>query len=63
MSLLPWVRCVPRLIDNCIVFGPTNDSIEQVVTDLRASSRKFTVDDQVDVGDFLGIQIQKQEDG
>ena len=50
-------------IDDCIVFGPTNDSIEQVVTDLRASSRKFTVDDQGDVGDFLGIQVQKQEDG
>ena len=50
-------------IDDCIVFGPTNDSIDQVVTDLRASSRKFTVDDQGDVGDFLGIQVQKQEDG
>ena len=50
-------------IDDCIVFGPTNDSIEQVVTDLRASSRQFTVDDQGDVGDFLGIQVQKQEDG
>ena len=25
-------------IDDCIVFGPTNDSIEQVVADLRASS-------------------------
>ena len=50
-------------IDDCIVFGPTNESIEQVVTDLRASSREFTVDDQGDVGDFLGIQVQKQEDG
>ena len=46
-------------VDDCIVFGPTNDSIEQVVTDLRASSRKFTVDDQGNVGDFLGIQVQK----
>ena len=50
-------------IDDCIIFGPTNDSIEQVVADLRASSRQFTVDDQGDVGDFLGIQVQKQEDG
>ena len=50
-------------IDNCIVFGPTNNSIEQVVADLCASSRQFTVDDQGDVGDFLGIQVQKQEDG
>ena len=50
-------------IDDCIVFGPTDNSIEQVGTDLRASSRQFTVDDQGDVGDFLGIQVQKQEDG
>ena len=49
-------------IDNCIVFGPTNESIEQVVADLRASSREFTVDNQGDVGDFLGIQVQKHED-
>ena len=50
-------------IDDCIVFGPTNNSIDQVVADLCASSRNFTVDDQGDVGDFLGIQVQKQEDG
>ena len=50
-------------IDNCILFGPSNQSNEQVVTDLRACSRQFTVDDQGDVGDFLGIQVQKQEDG
>ena len=50
-------------IDDCIVFGPTNNSIDQVVADLRTSSRQFTVDDQGDVGDFLGIQVQKQEDG
>ena len=50
-------------IEDCIVFGPSNQAIEQVVTDLRACSRQFTVDDQGDVGDFLGIQVQKQEDG
>ena len=49
-------------IDNCIVFGPSNQAIDQVVADLRACSRQFTVDDQGDIGDFLGIQVQKQED-
>ena len=50
-------------IDDCIVFGPSDQSIDQVATDLRACSRQFTVDDQGDVGDFLGIQVQKQDDG
>ena len=50
-------------IDDCIVFGPTAQAIDQVVTDLRSSPQKFTVDDQGDVGDFLGIQIKRQEDG
>ena len=50
-------------IDDCIVFGPNDQSIEQVVTDLHACSRQFTVNDQGNVGDCLGIQVQKQEDG
>ena len=35
----------------------------QVVMDLHSCSQQFTVDDQGDIGDFLGIQIQKQADG
>ena len=50
-------------IDDCIVFGPNDQSIEQVVTDLHACSRQFTDDDQSHVSDFLGIQVQKLEDG
>ena len=50
-------------IDDCIVFGPTAQAIDQLVTDLRSCPQKFTVDDQGDVGDFLGIQIKRQEDG
>ena len=34
----------------------------QVITDLRACSQCFTIDDQGDIGDFLGIQVQKQDD-
>ena len=44
-------------INDCIVVGPSDQSIEQLVTDLCACSRQFTV------GDFLGIQVQKHEDG
>ena len=44
-------------IDDCIVFGPDNQ-----VTNLYTCSQHFTVDDQGNIGDFLGIQVQKQDD-
>ena len=50
-------------IDDCIVFGPDDRVIDDVVTDLRNSSQNFTVDDQGEVGDFLGIQVLKRDDG
>ena len=50
-------------IDDCIVFGPDDRVIDDVVTDLRNSSQNFTVDDLGEVGDFLGIQVQKKDDG
>ena len=50
-------------IDDCIVFSLEDRAIDQVVTDLCACSQHFTVDDQGDIGDFLGIQVQKQDDG
>ena len=50
-------------IDDCIVFGPDDKAINEVVADLRNSSQNFTIDDQGDVVDFLGIQIQKLDDG
>ena len=46
-------------IDDCIVFGPDDTAIDEVVADLHKSSQNFTIDDQGEVGDFLGIQIQK----
>ena len=50
-------------IDDCIVFGPDDTTIDEVVADLRKSTQNFTIDDQGEVGDFLGIQIQKLDDG
>ena len=50
-------------IDDRIVSGPNTQEIDQVVTDLRSCPQQFTVDDQGDVGDFLGIQIKRQDDG
>ena len=50
-------------IYDCIVFVPNDHTIDQVVTDLHACSKCFTVDDQGEIGDFLGIQVKKQDDG
>ena len=50
-------------INGCIVFGPNTRAIDQVVMDLHSCSQQFTVNNQGDVGDFLGIQIQKQAGG
>ena len=50
-------------IVDCIVFDPDDRVIDDVVTDLCNSSQNFTVDDQGEVGDFLGIQVQKRDDG
>ena len=50
-------------IDDCIIFGPDSTSIDAVVVDLRACSHRFTVDDQGDIGDFLGIQVNRFPDG
>ena len=49
-------------INDCIVFGHDAQAINQVVTDLRSCPQQFTVDDQGDVGDFLGIQIKRHAD-
>ena len=50
-------------INDWIMFGPDTRAIDQVVMDLHSCYQQFTVDDQADVGDFLGIQIQKRADG
>ena len=50
-------------IDDCIIFGPDSPSIDTVVADLRACSHRFTVNDQGDIGDFLGIQVTRFPNG
>ena len=50
-------------IDECLVFGPDDQAMDEVVKDLRLSSKNFTIYDQGEVGDFLGIQIQTMDDG
>ena len=50
-------------INDCIVFGPDAGAIDQVVMDLWSCPQQFTVNDQGDVGDFLGIPIKRHADG
>ena len=49
--------------DDCILFGPDDKVNDKVVTDLQNCNRNFTFNDQGEIGDFLGIQIQKLDDG
>ena len=48
--------------DDCIIFSPDGHLIDAVVADLRTCTNCFTVDDQGDIVDFLGIQVQKLSD-
>ena len=50
-------------IDDCIIFSTDGRSIDAVVADLQACSHRFTVDNQGDIGNFLGIQVQRLSDG
>ena len=50
-------------INDCITFGPDSPSIDTVVADLQACSHRFTIDDQRDIGDFLGIQVKRFPNG
>ncbi|KAL7557091.1 hypothetical protein ACA910_011910 [Epithemia clementina (nom. ined.)] len=50
-------------IDDCLLFSPKKEAIDQVVLSLRNSHQRFNVDDQGEVKDFLGIKIRKQPDG
>ena len=62
-EFLRWSIVFLVYIDDCIIFGPDGPSIGAVVVDLRACSHQFTIDDQGDIGDFLGIQVQRFPDG
>ena len=63
MPLLSGLHHFLVYIDDCIVFGPNAQALDQVVKDLRTCPQQFTVEDQGDVGDFLGIRIKKKKDG
>ena len=44
------------------MLGPDAGAIDQVVMDLQSCPQQFTVNDQGDIGDFLGIQIKRHAD-
>ena len=63
MSILSRKHHLSSLHQRIRYFGPDGPSIDAVVADLRVCSHRFTVDAQWDIGDFLGIQVQKFPDG
>ncbi|KAL7564554.1 hypothetical protein ACA910_013955 [Epithemia clementina (nom. ined.)] len=50
-------------IDDCLLFSPSKESIDEVVLSLRNSHQRFNVDNQGEVKAFLGIKIRNQTDG
>jgi hypothetical protein len=47
--------------DDSIITGKTDKEIDQVIKDLKG--QKLDLTDEGDIGDFLGVKIQKQSDG
>jgi hypothetical protein len=47
--------------DDSIITGKTDREIDQVIKDLKG--QKLDLTDEGDIGDFLGVKIQKQSDG
>jgi hypothetical protein len=73
---LEEIGLTPSLIDECVYYckgmlflvyvndgiiaGPDPQAIEQIIIDLKT---KFKVSDEGDLTDYLGVNIEKQEDG
>ena len=56
--------CIALLvyIDDCIMFGPDFAKLDKVIKEMRSSSKKFRVEDLVNVKDFLEIQVTTSND-
>lgn len=50
-------------VDDCILFSPSSQSIDQVITELKKAPEKYTLEDQGEVNEFLGIQVQATKEG
>ena len=51
-------------IDDCTLFSQCNTAINDAIKDIWDPIQlEFTVEDQDNVNDFLGIQVKKHDDG
>jgi hypothetical protein len=50
-------------VDDCILFSPHSQSIDLAIEDLRRAPEKFTLEDQGEVQEFLGIKVDPQPNG
>ena len=50
-------------IDDCILIGIMDAIIDEAVHALRSSKQNFTIEDEGVVGDFLGVRINRNDDG
>ena len=50
-------------VDDCILMGTTDAIINEAVCALRSSKQNFTIEDEGVVRDFLGVRINRNDDG
>jgi hypothetical protein len=50
-------------VDDCILFSPSSSSIDQAINDLRKAEENYTLEDQGEVHEFLGIQKTVTKNG
>lgn len=48
-------------VDDSIITGPSKDEIDQVVKDMRSTGLELTIEG--DLADFLGVNIDRKDDG
>ena len=50
-------------VDDCILMGIVDAGIDEAVCVLRSSKQNFTIEDEGAVRDFLGVRINRNDDG
>ena len=50
-------------VDDCVLMGPSNEVINKAIQDLCDSKHKFKVEDLGEVKEFLGVKVEKRNDG
>jgi hypothetical protein len=50
-------------VDDCLLFSPKDSSIDAFIEDLNSAPENYSLEDQGEVCEFLGIKVQRLPDG